>query len=73
MIAFFVFNAKIILDIGVTTGFVIGVIPATTPIGLAISIRFVLSSILRIPMDFFPFRLYHTPLDLFLFLATLSS
>ena len=35
----------------------IGVIPATTPIGLAISINPVFSSISMIPMDFLPLRL----------------
>ena len=55
--AFLVLRAKIIFDIGVTIGLVIGVIPATTPFGLAISINPVFSSISMIPMDFLPLRL----------------
>ena len=47
MMAFCVFRANIIFDIGVTIGLVIGVMPATTPIGLAISIRFVLLSMIE--------------------------
>ena len=73
MMAFCVFRANIIFDIGVTIGLVIGVMPATTPIGLAISIRFVLLSMLSMPIDFLSFRSYHTPFDLLRFLATLSS
>ena len=57
MMAFLVFRAKAIFDMGVTMGLVIGVTPATTPMGLATSMRPVTSSIDRMPIDFLPLRL----------------
>lgn len=60
-IALRVFRAKIILLIGVTIGFNIGVIPATTPIGLAISINPVRSFDRQDAHRFLSLRLYHTP------------
>ena len=73
MMALRLFSAKAIFDIGVTMGLVIGVTPATTPMGLAISMRPVRSSMPRMPMDFLPLRSHQTPFDLLRFLATLSS
>ena len=73
IMAFFPLSANMVFDIGVTIGFVVGVIAATTPTGFKIVIRSVTGSTLTIPIDCLPLRSYHTPFDFPLFLATLSS
>ena len=73
MIAFPHLRANMELLIGVTIGFVQGLIAATTHIGLATLVIPVVSSVSRIPRDFLPRRLFQTIPAFCLFLANLSS
>ena len=66
-------RANIVLLIGVTIGFVHGVMAATTPTGFAILVIPVVSSVSRMPRDFLPLRLFHTIFDFCLFFAILSG